>query len=979
MGWSHRPVLTILVFAAHVFRGASEYALEWNRSAEPSTWAERVGHAAVCLNGTIVTMGGAESHSGPFLSDVYSTTAGGTILTKVSYNHPVLVRWGHAVARVPSPGRSSSFMLIGGAQGNGADDYFHDAWLTIDDGKNFTKVSDSVFTWVPGSGREGGRYFGGLVAFEDTHPNGTTWIAFGGGRHDPKEYYNEIRSSTDNGATWTTLRTDGGGLGENCANQTLWSGRVGFGYAYLADLRRIVLTGGKDSDRKNDDVWASDDGGTCWTMLVNNSVPPSGYQAGALVAARNSAGTEMLLRLGGYTASGKLNTTLLSLDGGTVWSRVESRGGMAPRSDFALVYCGAPYDYIAVLGGSDGTKITNDVWTASVAGLATAAPTAAPTTAPTYPLEQHVDVSTSPAVREDGTDDAIVLSVASDARAVGAERITVVCAVEGATDSSSALVLLDAAPITITSSGVSGARTTFAARGVWDAAQNRTRRATVRCTVTSTVPGKSQAVLVIPVTVRGVAQPSLRLFCVNTTLSGTLSKEALAASCGTALTTNGGDRVLVLGGDCATCPQPPFGARTNVTLDGVALPVDVAPDGSSIVFYTPTVAALSSRPPRSSGATAFEYDEYLPIVITTPAGAYGEIDGVVALGPGAPAAAGDGLLACAPLGLCPPGRPAHTGPMYVMRCLGWPNPISDLSWSTTNDAAVARRFAYGTPESGCRACPVGCRCPGGNRCRTMPGYYLIGEVLPTEPSDSRPVPCHAVPHVAVKRCAAWDASRAATRCELGYRGIKCAACDSGYHGVPGGECRRCPDAEFAVSRLFAILGLFLAIAAAAAALVAAVQRAFGRKIGSGAVRSAKFASWVVGALAMQAQVGRTASSSEHEFVNEYYTLLKIFELNPAAAAPSVCAGTGSASTILALCASIATVVLFVLLGVPIVARSVIPVVDKFRIVVVEPVATQLKEVHFDSSILLFVFSFVYSLFVLIFCLLDRCCARSRRR
>jgi hypothetical protein len=45
------------------------------------------------------------------------------------------------------------------------------------------------------------------------------------------------------------------------------------------------------------------------------------------------------------------------------------------------------------------------------------------------------------------------------------------------------------------------------------------------------------------------------------------------------------------------------------------------------------------------------------------------------------------------------------------------------------------------------------------------------------------------------------------------------------------------------------------------ALVATVQGIYGNSIKSGVVRSMNFAGWVCSALAMQAQIGRTADSS----------------------------------------------------------------------------------------------------------------------
>jgi hypothetical protein len=70
---------------------------------------------------------------------------------------------------------------------------------------------------------------------------------------------------------------------------------------------------------------------------------------------------------------------------------------------------------------------------------------------------------------------------------------------------------------------------------------------------------------------------------------------------------------------------------------------------------------------------------------------------------------------------------------------------------------------------------------------------------------------------------------------------------------------------------------------------------------SGAQRSARFAGWVVSALAAQAQIGRTASAAQPVALRRYYQVLTIFELKPDAAIPTACGGSGGTSALALVC------------------------------------------------------------------------------
>jgi hypothetical protein len=162
-----------------------------------------------------------------------------------------------------------------------------------------------------------------------------------------------------------------------------------------------------------------------------------------------------------------------------------------------------------------------------------------------------------------------------------------------------------------------------------------------------------------------------------------------------------------------------------------------------------------------------------------------------------------------------------------------------------------------------------------------------------------------------------------------------------------------------------------AITVVAFALVAVVQLAFGRSIGPGAIRSANFASWIVAALATQAQIGRTASGGQPVAIQTYFQLLKVFEVNPDAALPSECIGAADDTAISAMLLSTALVLLFAALSVPCVTAPVTALTNKAR-----DAMRRRRSLKVHALLISFVRSvlFVYSLFahhIIFWCLLLR--------
>ena len=365
LGWDVPSVDSALCVCQ---RPKSATTLEWTQGigggTAPATitWSARNAHAAVCFDdGVVMTTGGWPNDG----DDVHRTTTssngvGGTALTEVSPTPTTFTaRSGHAIARY-----GETVLIVGGF---GASTYRNDALLTEDRGATFVTKSNMVFTTPP-------HVYTSLVALGPE-----TFVAFGG-ESSWGSFFNDVRQTTDTGVTWTTLRTDGGGGGTNCSNVAMWSRRGDMAYTYMPLRNRIVLAGGYGVGYYQD-VWGSDDGGTCWEQLTADSdgAATSGYARASLVVA-TLCGGEMLILAGGTNGSSDLNSVYRSLDGGANWDYIASApptGSTWPgRSRSALVYDLANRRIVS-MGGTIGVTTTgsiitaNDLWTAEVTSLYT--------------------------------------------------------------------------------------------------------------------------------------------------------------------------------------------------------------------------------------------------------------------------------------------------------------------------------------------------------------------------------------------------------------------------------------------------------------------------------------------------------------------------------------------------------------------------------------------------------------------------------
>ena len=358
-----------------------------------------------------------------------------------------------------------------------------------------------------------------------------------------------------------------------------------------------------------------------------------------------------------------------------------------------------------------------------------------------------------------------------------------------------------------------------------DNAQLPSRNATLTCTETS--PTRATTTHTIALRIAGVAQPSLSAMCALAQGEVVTATSALPESCGSSVTTNGNASVLFVGGTCPTCPQPPFddgggagspSAATSLTIGGVDVVANVVPGsaGTRFVAKLPSIAELlgnssdsalasfvygykvctscavgvPSRCPfvRRSVLTPLPFLSPAPLhpsqwrspqqnfTVTSPIGAHGLRSGRVTLGP----------LDLTPPPLAPSVDAAAAGVYYTKHCIGFMDATVDTAgW---RDAESAHLFAYSHPPR-CIACPAGCFCPGGDRCRAMPGYYFEGEALGDGLGAVATLPTKcAAP--SLLRCTGWSAAIARTACGSGYSGIGCGECAENFYASLG-TCEPC--------------------------------------------------------------------------------------------------------------------------------------------------------------------------------------------
>ena len=150
----------------------------------------------------------------------------------------------------------------------------------------------------------------------------------------------------------------------------------------------------------------------------------------------------------------------------------------------------------------------------------------------------------------------------------------------------------------------------------------------------------------------------------------------------------------------------------------------------------------------------------------------------------------------------------------------------------------------------------------------------------------------------------WFLQTGTTQCSEGYTGFLCASCSPNFFSDVGGLCTLCPTKADTKTTVLWLLAAFAAITLLGFSTIAVIQLAFKQGLGMGFVRSVRFAGWIISVLAMQAQIGRTATSGQPAVLTEWFRLLKMFELNPGSASPSQCSDSAGTVAIAAMSISI---------------------------------------------------------------------------
>ena len=218
----------------------------------------------------------------------------------------------------------------------------------------------------------------------------------------------------------------------------------------------------------------------------------------------------------------------------------------------------------------------------------------------------------------------------------------------------------------LTRDGVGASTGVITARAAPDRVQLRNRVGTVECTLSAT--GHEVETITLMLDIGGAAQPSYLLVC-NVLNSDDLLSNMLD-SCSATLTTRGNETFLLIGGECDACPQPAFGARTSVSIGGVAVATAIVPgsNGQRVTARSPSIEELIAK--HGGGVDDFQ-SQYFALNISSGSGAQGIVGESIAMGDDAPVALtaeGSLELACASIGWCPNVSPPVSGVYYTDIC-----------------------------------------------------------------------------------------------------------------------------------------------------------------------------------------------------------------------------------------------------------------------------------------------------------------------
>lgn len=322
------------------FFGDEAYTQPWINITGNPGWTNRERFGLVVMpDGSIILMGGINTTSSTYYSDVWRSTDEGVHWTQQTANAPWGGRSGLTSVAMPD----GSIVLMGGTLSTGVQ---NDTWRSIDEGVTWTLVNAS-------SGWKKRDYLFSVVM-----PDGS--IVIGAGALSLNNCANDTWRSTDEGAHWTLMNASPG-----------WMPREIPATVSMPD-GNIILAGGWSAyggvnRHDQNDTWKSTDNGATWTE-VNAS---SGWLIRDTFPAVRMPDNSIVIMGGGSLIPTTLNDTWRSNDEGSHWTEINERPGWEAREGLNAVTL--PDGSIVLIGGNDNTNspgiMFNDTWRMQPAGI----------------------------------------------------------------------------------------------------------------------------------------------------------------------------------------------------------------------------------------------------------------------------------------------------------------------------------------------------------------------------------------------------------------------------------------------------------------------------------------------------------------------------------------------------------------------------------------------------------------------------------
>jgi hypothetical protein len=235
--------------------------------------------------------------------------------------------------------------ILAMAGGQRDSEYLSDVWVSFDRAQTWSEATSAAWG-------NAGRTGHGLIA-----TSATRLVTLGGmdaqGTLSNKVFASVAAISADIGKVWVELTC-------TAAGSTKWTPRYTHGSAYLPTLERIVIGGGSASAGVLfNDVWGSDDGGSCWIQLAIAPWSARNSTQSSFIAT-TLAGEDALVM-----ASGDMATTdVWRSSDGVSWSQISkaSSSAIPPMRQHACLL--AASSKLILAAGKSSSAVLSDVWTA---------------------------------------------------------------------------------------------------------------------------------------------------------------------------------------------------------------------------------------------------------------------------------------------------------------------------------------------------------------------------------------------------------------------------------------------------------------------------------------------------------------------------------------------------------------------------------------------------------------------------------------